>query len=361
MRINFNAKQRQYEAHKNIIDKLLLKSLTQERATCTNNTLQLEKDIAAYVGSDDAIVCNTQFNAFLLLFMVLDLKAGDEVITSPLGSGIAVQAALFMGARVIFADINKDDYTLDIEQVEDAITERTKLIIPISLFGNIADMSAINTIAEKHDLCVIEDAAESFGSRQNSTHSCQLSRLAVTSFYPDMPLHGFGNGAALFIADNDLRSRARILRSQGRENGSYTAIGIEACIDEAQAAVVDFKLSIFDEEITKRRALAQNYTKKLQQSDMTLPNIDSKSNFAFYPIRLDSRQTLVKKLTEAGVQTKVPFAKPLHLEDAFSFMRYLCGDFPVSEKIADELLLLPLNAYMTSQEQENVISFIKEI
>ncbi len=361
MTIKFNAKQRQYEAHKETIDELLLKSLTQERATCTTNTLKLEKDIAAYVGSDDAIVCNTQFNAFVLLFMVLDLKAGDEVITSPLGSGIAVQAALFMGARVIFADINNSDYTLDIEQVEDAITERTKLIIPISLFGNIADMRTINTLAEQHDLCVIEDAAESFGSRQNMKHSCHLSKLAVTSFYPDMPLHGFGNGAALFIADNELRSRARVLRSQGRENGNYTAIGIEACLDEAQAAVVDFKLSIFDDEITKRKSLAKNYTKQLQESDMTLPTIDNESNFAFYPVRLGIRQALVEKLSQNGVETKIPFARALHLEKAFSFMHYIAGDFPVSEQMADELLLLPINAYMTPEEQEKTINFITEI
>ncbi|MEN8147808.1 MAG: aminotransferase class V-fold PLP-dependent enzyme [Campylobacterota bacterium] len=360
MTINFNAKQRQYEAHKEAIDELLLKSLTQEKATCTSNTLQLEKDIAAYVGSNDAIVCNTQFNAFVLLFMVLDLKAGDEVITSPLGSGIAVQAALFMGARVIFADVNKNDYTLDIEQVEDAITERTKLVIPISLFGNIADMSAVNALAEQHDLCVIEDAAESFGSRKNTRHSCQLSKLAVTSFYPDMPLHGFGNGAALFIADDGLRSKARVLRSQGRENGNYTAIGIEACIDEAQAAVVDFKLSIFDEEIAKRKSLAENYTEKLQECDMTLPDINSESNYAFYPIRLSNRQAVIEKLEQADVQTKTPFNKPLHLEEAFSFMRYVAGDFPVSEEMADELLLLPLNAYMTEDEQNKIISLILE-
>ena len=360
MTINFNAKHRQYETHKSTIDELLLKSLTQERATCTENTLKLEKDIASYVGSDDAIVCNTQFNAFVLLFMILNLKAGDEVITSPLSSGIAVQAALFMGARVVFTDVNEDDFTLDVEHVEDAITERTKLIIPVSLFGNIGDMKTINALAHQHDLCVIEDAAESFGSRQNAKHSCQLSKLATTSFYPDMPLHGFGNGAALFIADDELRAKARVLRSQGRENGNYTAIGIEACMDEAQAAVVDFKLSIFDKEIAARKILAENYANNLQTDNITLPEINSESNYAFYPICLNKRQTLVEKLTQAGVQMKIPFDRPLHLEEDFSFMHYAAGDFPVSEKLADELLLQPLNAYLKAEEQNKNISLIIE-
>ncbi len=360
MTINFNAKQRQYEAHKETIDTLLLKSITQEAPTCKKNSAKLEQDLAAYTGVDNAIVCNTQFNAFLLLFMVLDLKAGDEVITSPLSSGIAVQAALFMGAKVIFVDVTEADFTLDVEQVEDAITERTKLIIPVSLFGNCADMESINALALQHDLCVIEDAAESFGTRQNGKPSCQLSKLATTSFYPDMPLHGFGNGAALFIADEALRTKAKILRSQGKENDAYLAVGIEACMDEAQAAVVDFKLTIFDKEIAARKILAENYANNLQTDNITLPEINSESNYAFYPVRLSNRQAFIEKLAQAGVQTKVPYNRPLHLEEAFSFMHYVTGDFPVSEQVADELLLLPINAYLTAEEQNRIISLILE-
>jgi UDP-2-acetamido-2-deoxy-ribo-hexuluronate aminotransferase len=358
MTINFNAKQRQYEAHKETIDRLLLKSVTQEAPTCKKNTLKLEQDLAAYTGVNNAIVCNTQFNAFLLLFMVLELKAGDEVITSPLSTGIAVQAALFMGAKVVFVDVTEDDFTLDVEQVEDAITERTKLIIPISLFGNCADMETINALALQHDLCVIEDAAESFGTRQNGKPSCQLSKLATTSFYPDMPLHGFGNGAALFIADDSLRAKAKVLRSQGKENGEYLAVGIEACMDEAQAALVDFKLTIFDNEISKRQILAKRYKKNLHKSGIKLPTIAKESNAAYYPLLLTDRQALLKRLDQAGIETKTPFTKPLHLHDAFSFMNYVVGDFPVSEKLTDELLLLPLNAYMTEEEQSNIISLL---
>ncbi len=358
MTINFNAKQRQYEAYKETINSLLLKSVTQEAPTCKKNTLKLEQDLAAYTGVDNAIVCNTQFNAFLLLFMVLELKAGDEVITSPLSTGIAVQAALFMGAKVVFVDVTEDDFTLDVEQVEDAITERTKLIIPISLFGNCADMETINALALQHDLCVIEDAAESFGTRQNGKPSCQLSKLATTSFYPDMPLHGFGNGAALFIADDALRAKAKILRSQGKENGVYLAVGIEACMDEAQAALVDFKLTIFDNEISKRHTIAKRYTDNLHNSGIKVPAIAEESNAAYYPVVLTDRQPLLTRLNEADVETKIPFTKPLHLQDAFSFMHYVVGDFPISEMLAEKLLLLPLNAYLTEEEQRHIIAIL---
>lgn len=356
MTIDFNAKQRQYEAHKEAIDGLLLQSITYGSATSRKSIPQLEKDLAAYVGAEDAIVCNTQFNAFILLFMVLGLKAGDEVITSPLSSGIAVQASLFMGAKVIFVDVDETDFTLDVEQIEDAITERTKFIIPVSLFGNCADMETINALALQHDLCVIEDAAESFGSRQNSKKSCQLSKLATTSFHPDMPLNGLGNGAALFIEDRELRAKARELRTQGKDGDTYRSIGIEACMDEAQAAVVDFKLSIFDDEIRRRQNAADNYTSALKESSIKLPLLDPQSNFAYYPISLGNRQAVVARLSQKNIETKIPFTQPLHLHDAFSFMDYAVGDFPVSEKLANKLLLLPLHAYLTPEEQNKIIT-----
>lgn len=353
MTIKFNAKQRQYEAHKEVIDALLLQSITH---TSQKSIPLLEKELAAYVGADDTIVCNTQFNAFLLLFMVLGLKAGDEVITSPLGSGIAVQASLFMGAKVIFVDVNETDYTLDVEQIEDAITERTKFIIPVSLFGNCADMETINALALQHDLCVIEDAAESFGSRQNSKKSCQLSKLATTSFHPDMPLNGLGNGAALFIQDAALRAKSRELRSQGKDGDTYRSIGIEACMDEAQAAVVDFKLSIFDDEISRRKKAAENYTAALTGSGIKLPLLDPQSNFACYPLAFTNRHDVLTRLSQEKIETKVPFSQPLHLHAAFSFMGYAAGDFPLSEKLSNQLLLLPLHAYLTEEEQSRVIA-----
>ena len=355
MKISFNAKQRQYQAHQKTIDKLLLQNITNE-SDDFSAIVDLEESLSNYLGAEDVIVCNTQFNAFILLFMVLDLKSGDEVITSPLSSGIAVQAALFMGAKIIFVDVTEENYTLDIEQVEDAITERTKLIIPVSLFGNIADMQSINALALQHDLCVIEDAAESFGSAQNGTKSCQLSKLATTSFFPTMPLNGFGNGAALFIEDKALREKARLLRSQGRDGHTYRGVGIEACIDTLQAAVVNYKLTHFDKELTARKKVATYFSNHLNKSELRLPHFSHESNFAYYPVATSNRAEIMQKLQTQKIEVKVPFSQPLHLHPAFSFMRYTEGDFPMSEQLSQNLLLLPLHAYLTQEEQKSIIS-----
>ncbi len=360
MTLTDKIKQRAYQTHQERIDHLLLESIT-NHDTEGSNIQRLEKALSEYVGADEAIVCNSQFNAFILIFMVLGLKAGDEVITSPLSSGIAVQAAIFMGAKVIFVDVNATRFTLDIEQVEDAITERTKLIIPISLLGNIADMERINALALQHDLCVIEDAAESFGGAYNGTKSTQLSKLATTSFYPSMPLHGFGNGAALFIEDKELRAKARLIRSQGKKGMQYVSEGIEACMDPLQAAVVAFKLSILDEEITIRKDMAQKYAQAFKDAPFHTPVLESESNFAYYPLLLKERAAFLRASQKEDIDLHIPFETPLHLHPAFAFMDYREGDFPNSETIAKQLLLLPLSAYLSEEEQDQVINILNTI
>jgi len=360
MTLTDKIKQRAYQAHQESIDRLLLESITNHDKE-GSNIQRLEKALSKYVGADEAIVCNSQFNAFILIFMVLGLKAGDEVITSPLSSGIAVQAAIFMGAKVIFVDVDALQFTLDVEQVEDAITERTKLIIPVSLLGNIADMERINALALQHDLCVIEDAAESFGGAYNGSKSTQLSKLATTSFYPSMPLHGFGNGAAVFIEDKELRAKARLIRSQGKKGMHYVSEGIEACMDPLQAAVVAFKLSILDEEIIIRKDMAQKYSQAFKDAPFTAPEFKSESNFAYYPLLIEKRSTLLIAAQKEDIDLHIPFETPLHLHPAFSFMDYREGDFPNSEAIADQLILLPLSAYLSQEEQEQTINILNNI
>ena len=351
MSISFSPKERQYKAHKEAIDALLLESITQ---TDTKAISTLEKNLSHYLGTKEMIVCNTQFNAFVLLFMVLELKAGDEVITSPLSSGIAVQAALFMGAKVIFVDVLEKNLTLDIEQVEDAITERTKLLIPVSTFGNCADMSALNALALQHNLCVIEDAGESFGSAVHNVKSLHLSKLSTASFHPDMPLSGFGNGAALYIEDDALRQKARAFRSQGKEASHYVSLGIEACMDQIQAKIINYRLDSVDAEIIQRKEHTLTYNKAFSSAGIPTPHFDDQSNFAYYPLRLSSPQTLKNALASKGIESKIVFEKPLHLHDAFGFMHYQVDDFPLSERLAQSLLLLPLYAELSTQEVETI-------
>ena len=358
MTLTDKIKQRAYQAHQERIDALLLESITHHNSG-HSNVQRLEKALSEYVGANESIVCNSQFNAFILIFMVLGLKAGDEVITSPLSSGIAVQAAIFMGAKVIFVDVDAITFTMDVEQVEDAITERTKLIIPVSILGHFTDMEQINALALQHDLCVIEDAAESFGGSYKGSKSTQLSKLATTSFYPTMPLHGFGNGAALFIEDRELRDKARLIRSQGKEDLYYISEGIEACMDPLQAAVVAFKLTILDEEITIRKDMTQKYNHAFKDASFTISKFEEERNFAYYPILIEARSELIMSAKKEKIDLQVPFNRPLHLHPAFSFMDYREGDFPNSESVAKRLLLLPLSAYMSEEEQDQIIKLLK--
>jgi len=354
MKIKFSAKEAQYRGHKETLEKLLLQSIAGDKLIAGQNAAKLEAALAAYVGTDDAIVCNNQFNAFVLLFICLGLKAGDEVITSPLASGIAAEAILFMGAKPVFVDIDRSTYTIDVTQIEDAITERTKIIIPVSLFGRCAEMQAVNALALQHDLCVIEDAAHSFGAGYRGKRSCSLSKLAAASFHPDMPLSAYGNGAALFIEDADLRAKARKLLSLGRAEDAFLLIGIDAELDEIQAAAVHYKLSLFDGEMQRRRALSQNYDRALK-AHFSLPETDSESNFAYYPICVSDRDQLAERLLKTGIETRIPFHKPLHLHEAFKILDYHKGDFPVTEKVLGELLLLPIHAYMNEDEHNSII------
>ena len=354
MKIKFSAKEAQYGAHKERLEKLLLQGIAKEELIAAQNVAKLERALAEYVGADEAIVCNNQFNAFLLLFICLGLKAGDEVITSPLASGVAAEAILFMGAKPVFVDIDRSSYTIDVTQIEDAITERTKIIIPVSLFGRCAEMQSINALALQHDLCVIEDAAHSFGATYQGKRSCRLSKLAAASFHPDMPLSAFGNGAALFIEDADLRAKARKLLSLGRAEDEFLLIGIDAELDEIQAALLHYKLAIFDDEMQRRRSLFQNYAAALQEK-ITTPKTESESNFAYYPVCIQDRKQLADRLLKAGIETRIPFHKPLYLHEAFKMLDYKKGDFPITEKVLNELLLLPLHAYMSDEQQDALI------
>jgi UDP-2-acetamido-2-deoxy-ribo-hexuluronate aminotransferase len=335
----------------------MLQSVESQKMIGAESTEKLEKALAAYVGTDEAIVCNNQFNAFVLLFMCLGLKAGDEVITSPLATGVALEAILFMGGRPVFVDIDSS-YTMDVAQIEDAITERTKIIIPVSLFGRCPEMENINALALQHDICVIEDAGQSFGSDYHGRKSCGLSKLAAASFHPEMPLSAYGNGAALFIQDTALRAKARKLLALGKEGDTFTYIGIDAALDEIQAALLAYKLTIFDHELQQRQLIYKHYCDALSKSSLTLPDADSTGNFAYFPVCTPEPGKLAERLSESGIESRQPFPSPLHLHEAFRTLDYKKGDFPVAEKAARELLLLPLHAYLSPEEQEKIIEAV---
>jgi UDP-2-acetamido-2-deoxy-ribo-hexuluronate aminotransferase len=269
------------------------------------------------------------------------------------------------GARPVFVDIEPAGYNLDPEKIEAAITPRTRAILPISLYGQPAEMDPINTIAARHGLAVIEDAAQSFGALYRGCHSGNLSTIGCTSFFPSKPLGCYGDGGACFTNDDALAAAMEQLRNHGQE-GRYrhTRIGINGRLDTLQAAVLLAKLEVFDEELTARAEIADRYTALLKESVPT-PRIlpERTSAWAQYTIEVEDREPVESSLKGAGIPTAVHYPTPLHLQPIYAElardMDWRRGSFPVSEHAADRVLSLPMHPYLEPRQVEEVAEALK--
>ncbi|MEJ2469396.1 MAG: DegT/DnrJ/EryC1/StrS family aminotransferase, partial [Campylobacterales bacterium] len=310
-----------------------------------------------------AIGCSSGTDALLLALMALDIKAGDEVITTPFTFIATAEVIAFLGAKSVFVDIDETTYNIDASLIEDAITERTKAIIPVSLYGQCADMDAVNTIAEKHSLPVIEDACQSFGALYKDKKSCNLSTIGCTSFFPSKPLGAYGDGGAVFTSDDALAEKIRMLLNHGQnERYKHKYIGINGRLDAIQAAVLNVKLAHFDGEVEARGRIGKAYSDKLAGADLVTPAVleDRTSVYAQYSVRVKNREAVAKALNEKGIPTAVHYPMPLHLQEAFASLGYKRGDFPVAERVSDEIMSLPMSPYLTEAQQDFIVSALKE-
>lgn len=362
MKINFIDLQSQYLAYKQEIDREVGEVLASAQFIGGPKLQKLEQDLSAYTGAAHAIGCSSGTDALLLALMALDIKAGDEVITSPFTFIATAEVIAFLGAKPVFVDIDETTYNIDPALIEDAITERTRAIMPVSLYGQCADMDAINTIAEKHGLPVIEDAAQSFGAEYKGKRSCNLSAIGCTSFFPSKPLGAYGDGGAVFTSDAALAEKIRMLLNHG-QNARYRhkLVGINGRLDAIQAAVLNIKLAHFDEEVAARHAIAQRYTDLLKETEVVTPAVepDRTSVYAQYSIRVSDRESLIAKLGEAGIPAAVHYPMPLHLQEAFANLGYREGDFPVSERVSNEIMSLPMSPFLTQEQQDFVVAAIR--
>ncbi len=314
---------------------------------------ELECRLADYVGVKHCIGAASGTDTLLIALMALDIGPGDEVITVPYTWISTAEMIALIGATPVFVDIDAVTWNMDASLVEAAITPKTKAIMPVGIYGQTADMTAINEIAERHQLPVIEDAAQSFGATHHGCRSCALSTIGSTSFFPSKPLGCYGDGGALFTDDDDLAARMRQIRVHGQaKKHHHPILGVNGRLDTLQAAVVLAKLDIFDEEIEKRQAVAQTYSLRLAPSGVTLPQVPvgNTSVYAQYTILSDERDELSKSLSSAGVPSVSYYAVPLHLQPVFKHLGYCEGDFSVTERIASQCLSLPMNPYLSSEE-----------
>ena len=363
MKINFIDLKAQYHAYQDDIDREVAEVLASAQFIGGPKLGKLEDDLAAYTGAAHAIGCSSGTDALLLALMALDVKPGDEVITTPFTFIATAEVIAFLGAKSVFVDIDKATYNIDAAQIEDAITERTKAIIPVSLYGQCADMDAINAIAFKHKLPVIEDACQSFGAEYNGKKSCNLSTIGCTSFFPSKPLGAYGDGGAVFTNDAQIAEKVRMLLNHGQnERYKHKYIGINGRLDAIQAAVLNVKLAHFDAEVTARAAIGAAYSDKLADADLVTPEVkgDRTSVYAQYSIRVKNREAVAAALNAKGIPTAVHYPMPLHRQEAFAPLGYKQGDFPVAERVSDEIMSLPMSPYLTQEQQDFIVAALKE-
>jgi len=321
---------------------------------------ELEAALAAFCGVRHAIVCASGTDALLMGLMAHGVGPGDEVITTPFTFIATGEVIALIGARPVFVDIRPDTWNLCEAALEAAITPRTRAILPVSLYGQCAEFHAINAIAARHGLPVIEDAAQSFGATHHGRASCALSTLACTSFYPAKPLGCYGDGGACFTDDDALAARLRCIRDHG-QSGRYhhTEIGINGRLDTLQAAVLLEKLAAFPQELVARQQVAAGYHARIQARGLPLapPRVlpHNTSAWAQYTVEVPDRAAVQAAMQGAGVPTAVHYPRPLHLQPAFAGLGLVAGSFPEAEAAAQRVMSLPMHPYLQPADLDQVI------
>jgi UDP-2-acetamido-2-deoxy-ribo-hexuluronate aminotransferase len=325
---------------------------------------ELEGKLAAYVGVKHCIGAASGTDTLLMALMALGIGAGDEVITVPYTWISTAEMIALLNAKPVFVDIDPVSYNMDATQLEAAITPKTKAIMPVGIYGQTADMTAINAIAAKYKLPVIEDAAQSFGATHHGKQSCALSTIGSTSFFPSKPLGCYGDGGALFTDDDTLAQAMRQIRVHGQaKKHHHPILGINGRLDTLQAAILIEKLAIFDDEIVKRQAVASAYNAALAPLGVNTPRIapGNTSVYAQYTILHPKRDELSASLAAANVPSVSYYAVPLHMQPVFAYLGHREGEFPVAEKVASQGLSLPMNPYLSDAEVDQVCAAFKQV
>ena len=315
----------------------------------------LEERLAAYTGARYCITVANGTDALQIALMALGVGPGDEIISPGFSYIATAEAAVLLGARIVYVDIDTQTYNLDSTLLEAAITPRTKAIIPVSLYGQPADFDAINAIAGRHGIPVIEDAAQSFGATYNGRKSCNLSAIGCTSFFPSKPLGCYGDGGAIFTSDEELAKVIRQVARHGQERRYYhVRVGVNSRLDTLQAAILLPKLSILDDELAERQRVADDYNAAFAAQGISTPNISAgnRSAWAQYTVRVDRRDEVQAVLQKSGIPTVVHYPLPLNRQPAVSDHD---AHLPHGDKAAQEVLSLPIHPYLRKEHQSQII------
>lgn len=323
---------------------------------------ELEEKLAAYTGAKHCITVANGTDALQIAQMALGIGPGDEVITPGFTYIATAETVALLGAKPVYVDIDARTYNLDPALLEAAITPRTKAIVPVSLYGQCADFDAINAIAAKHGIPVIEDAAQSFGATYKGRKSCNLSTIACASFFPSKPLGCYGDGGAIFTNDDELAKVMRQIARHGQERRyHHVRVGVNSRLDTLQAAILLPKLGLLDEEIEKRQEVASRYTALFGKArGILVPQLETEniSAWAQYTVRIveDKRQHVQEKLKNIGIPTAVHYPIPLNKQPAVANES---AQLPIGDSLASQVLSLPMHPYLVDKEQQLVVAVIQ--
>jgi len=352
---------RQYESIKDEIDFAINSVLNKGLFVLGDNVKKFESEFCKYLNSSYGYSVASGTDALHLALRAVEIKQGDEVITVPNVSAPTVSAIVAANATPVLVDID-DNYNIDVNQIENKITDKTKAIIPVHLYGKPANLYAILKIAKKYNLKILEDCAQAHGAEYHGKKVGTFGELGCFSFYPTKNLGAYGDGGFVVSNNKELAENIRLLRNYGEISKYENKInGFNSRLDEIQAAILSVKLKYLDEWNIRRRFIAKLYNEMLSDNIIT-PNEDnhSKHIYHLYVVRVKERERLREFLSENGIGTQIHYPKPIHLQEAYKNLGYSKGDFPVTERFADEILSLPMYPELKEEEVKYVAKKINE-
>tara|TARA_B100001059_G_scaffold90944_1_gene89713 strand:- start:2105 stop:3199 length:1095 start_codon:yes stop_codon:yes gene_type:complete len=360
--MNFIDLVEQYNFYKDDIDKKIKNVLQSGQYIQGQEVKNLEEKLKNYCEAEHCITVANGTDAIQISLMALNLKPGDEIICPSHTWISTASAAAILGLKVRFVDVELDTFNLCVADLNNKITDKTKAIIAVSIYGQCPNLNQINSIASDNGIIVIEDAAQSFGSTYLGQKSCNITNIATTSFFPTKPLGCYGDGGAIFTSDSDLAERINMISKNGQKiRHKHEIIGMNSRLDSLQAAVLGIKLTNFDNEISLRRQAAKFYDDALEGCSKYIktPFIDkaNKSVYAQYVIKTEKRDELKSILQQKGIPSVVYYPIPVHMQPMFKDS-YEC--LPKTEKLMNEMLALPFSSFIKRSDQEIVVNAIND-
>ena len=370
MKIPFGDLSRQYKKYKQEFDSIITSVFEKGSFILGENLSDFENNFAAYLGIKNAIGVANGTEAIFLALKALDIGEGDEVITVANTAVPTISAIDSAGAKPVFIDILENSYNMNPALIEDKINHKTKAIIPVHLYGNPCEMDSIMQIANKHGLKVIEDCAQAHGAKYKGKKVGTFGDIAAFSFYPSKNLGANGDGGMVVTDDNELAEKVRLLRNYGFKD-RYNSIlrGYNSRLDEIQAALLNFKLTKLDEWNMARIKIAQKYINGLKDTPLILPqlnlninnNFDNFSVFHLFVVRCkEQRSKLIGYLLKEGITVLIHYPIPIHLQPAYNFLGYSSGDLPITEKLSQEILSIPIYPELEDKEIDYIIDKVRK-